>query len=158
MNDIIIESVNKDVLKSFKTLQKNKNILYTTAHKEFLTTISDKSMIIYDNPNEIDFEGTFKLTRNKLIPVDHDLNIDPEYAISLSHFTKLKEFNKNLSELQRYCYNNNLTVNVAEIVETIESLLGVYKSYTLYRNTEKNEVMLAFSNAKHKTFLLSKLL
>ena len=63
----IIDTINKDVLKSFKYLQRDKTNLYTSATKEYLTTINDNSMIIYGNPKEINFEGTFRLTRNKLI-------------------------------------------------------------------------------------------
>ena len=154
----IIETVNKDVLKSFKTLQKNKTVLYTTATSEYLVTINDKSMLVYDNPKEIDFEGTFKLARNKLIPVEQDLDSDPANAINLSHFTKLKDFNKNMVDLQKYCYTEGLTVNISEINDTLDKLLDVYKKYTLYKNTEKDEVMFAFGNTKHKTFLLSKLI
>jgi hypothetical protein len=158
MTTEIIDSVNKDVLKSFKTLQKNKTVLYTTATSEYLVTINDKSMLVYDNPKEIDFEGTFKLARNKLIPVDQDLDSDPAQAINLNHFTKLKDFNKNMVELQKFCYAEGLTVNISEINDTLDRLLDVYKSYTLYKNTEKAEVMFAFGNTKHKTFLLSKLI
>ena len=42
----IIDTINKDVLKSFKYLQRDKTNLYTSATKEYLTTINDKSMII----------------------------------------------------------------------------------------------------------------
>lgn len=158
MTDTIIETVNKDVLKSFKTLQKNKTVLYTTAKSEYLVSINDRSMIVYDNPKEIDFEGTFKLARNKLIPVEQDLDTNPEHAISLSHFEKLKDFNKNMVELQQFCYEQGLKVNIAEIVDTLDRLLDVYRNFTLYKNTEKDEVMFAFGNTKHKTFLLSKLI
>lgn len=158
MTTEIIDTVNKEVLKSFKTLQKNKSVLYTTATSEYLVSINDKSMIVYDNPKEIDFEGTFKLARNKLIPVEQDLDTDPAYAINLSHFTKLKDFNKNLVELQKFCYDEHITVNIAEIVDTLDNLLSVYGKYTLYKNNEKGEVMFAFGNTKHKCFLLSKLI
>ena len=158
MTDTIIDSVNKDVLRSFKTLQKNKTVLYTSATSEYLISINDKSMIVYDNPKEIDFEGTFKLARNKLIPVEQDLCTDPKYAINLSHFTKLKDFNKNMVELQKFCYAEGLTVNISEINDTLDKLLDVYGKYTLHKNNEKDEVMFTFGNTKHKTFLLSKLI
>ena len=159
MTDEIIETVNKDVLRGFKTLQKKKNILYTAAVGSYLTTISDKSMIVYLNAKEIDFKGTFKLARNKLIPVDQDLDASPANAINLIHFEKLKSFEKNMiADFQKYCYEENLFVDIADIIETIDRLFEVYPSFTLYRNTEKAEVMLSFSNTKHKTFLLSKLL
>lgn len=158
MTEEIIESVDRDVLKSFKTLQKNKTVLYTTAISEYLVSINDKTMIVYDNPKEIDFEGTFKLARNKLIPVEEELETNPANAINLSHFIKLKDFNRNIVDLQKFCYSENLTVNIAEIIETLDRLLVVYKSYTLYKNKEKREVMFAFGNSKHKTFLLSKLI
>lgn len=154
----IIENVNKDVLKSFKCLQRDKANLYTSATKEYLTTINDKSMIVYDNPKEIDFEGTFRLTRNKLIPVDDcELNTDPERAINLNHFKQLGEFGKNIADLQKFCYDKNVRINMAYVTETLEQLISVYKHYKLYRNLEKEEVMFVFQNAKHKTYLLSKL-
>jgi len=158
MTDTIIDSVDKGVLKSFKTLQKNKTVLYTNATSRHLISINDKSMIVYDNAKEIDFEGTFKLARNKLIPVEHELNTDPSGAISMSHFDKLKDFNKNMVELQKFCYEEGVNVNISEINDTLNRLLDVYRGYTLYKNTEKNEVMFAFSNNKHRTFLLSKLI
>lgn len=158
MTTEIIDSVDKGVLKSFKTLQKNKTVLYTNATSRHLISINDKSMIVYDNANEIDFEGTFKLARNKLIPVEQDLNTDPSGAINLSQFDKLKDFNKNMVDLQKFCYEEKLTVNISEINDTLGRLLDVYRGYTLYKNTEKDEVMFAFSSNKHKTFLLSKLI
>ena len=158
MTDTIIETVNKEVLKSFKTLQKNKSILYTTATDEHLISINDKSIIIYDNPQEIDFEGTFKLTRNKLIPVEHELETDVESLIDLSKFTKLKSFNWDLTKLQKYCYDEKLRINIPEINETVSKLLEVYRSFTLYKNIERDEVLFLFGNAKHKCFLISKLI
>lgn len=158
MTEEIIETVNKDVLRGFKTLQKNKNVLFTAATGEYLTSVSDKSMIVYANAKEIYFEGTFKLARNKLIPVEHELVTNPKEAINTNHFDKLKEFDKNMIVFQKYCYDNDLHVNIADIIDTIGRLLSVYSSFTLYRSTEKAEVMLSFSNSKHKTCLLSKLL
>jgi len=159
MTEDIIETVNKDVLRGFKTLQKKKNILYTAAVGSYLTTISDKSMIVYSNSKEIDFKGTFKLARNKLIPVDQDLDASPANAINLVHFKKLKSFEKNMiTDFQKYCYEENLFVDIADIIDTINRLFDAYSRFTLYKNTEKAEVMLVFSNSKHKTFLLSKLL
>lgn len=155
----IIESVNKEVLRSFKCLQRDKNNLYTMAVKEFLTSINDKSMIVYDNPLEIDFEGTFRLTRNKLIPVDDCvLTTDPTYAINLNHFKHLGDFNKNINDLQKFCYDKNIRINMVDINESIDNLISLYKNYKLYRNLEKEEVMFVFQNAKHKTYLLSKLI
>lgn len=154
----IIDTVNKDVLKSFKNLQREKTYLYTSAVNEYLTSINDKSMIVYDNPDEIDFEGTFRLTRNKLIPVeDHELGTSPEQAINLNHFKHLGDFNKNITELQKFCYDKNIRINMAYITSTITQLISVYKNYKLYENTKQAEVMFVFNNSKHKTYLLSKL-
>lgn len=154
----IYDHINKDVLKSFKNLQREKTYLYTSAVNEYLTCISDKSMIVYDNPDEIDFEGTFRLTRNKLIAVDdHNLGTSPEQAINLSHFKLMGSFGNNILELQKFCYDKNLRINMADITPTINQLISVYKGYKLYENTEKAEVMFVFSNSSHKTYLLSKL-
>lgn len=154
----IVDHVNRDVLKSFKQLQKEKTYLYTSATKDYLTSINDKTMIVYDNPKEIDFEGTFRLTRNKLIPVDeHELGTSPENAINLNHFKHLGDFGKNITDLQKFCYDNNVRINMAYITSTIMQLISVYKSYKLYENTDQEEVMFVFSNNKHKTYLLSKL-
>ena len=158
MTEEIIDTVNKDVLRGFKTLQKNKNVLLTSASGEYLTTVSDKSMIVYANAKEIHFDGTFKLARNKLIPVEHDLVTTLKEAINTSNFEKLKDFNKNMIVFQKYCYENNLKVNIADIFDTISRLFNVYSSFTLFKSTTKNEVMLSFSNDKHKTYLLSKLI
>ncbi len=159
MTEEIIETVNKDVLRGFKTLQKKKNVLYTAASGNYLTSVSDKAMIVYANAKEIDFKGTFKLARNKLIPVEHDLVTNPTSAVSMAHFDKLKSFEKTMIvEFQKYCYEENIHVNIADIIDTIERLFEAYHSFTLYKNTKKAEVMLAFSNSKHKTYLLSKLL
>ena len=155
---LIYDHINKEVLKSFKNLQREKSYLYTSAVNEYLTCINDKSMIVYDNPNEIDFEGTFRLTRNKLIAVDdHNLGTSPEKAIDLSHFKLLGTFGKHISELQKFCYDKNVRINMADITPTIDQLISVYKNYKLYENTEKAEVMFVFSNSHHKTYLLSKL-
>ncbi len=154
----VYDHINKDVLKSFKNLQREKTYLYTSAVNEYLTCISDKSMIVYDNPKEIDFEGTFRLTRNKLIAVeDYNLGTSPERAIDLSHFKLLGSFGKNILELQKFCYDKNVRINMADITPTIDQLISVYKTYKLYENTEQAEVMLVFSNSSHKTYLLSKL-
>jgi hypothetical protein len=159
MTTDIIDTVNKDVLKSFKHMKKEKTYLYTSATNEYLSCINDKSMIVYDNPDEIDFEGTFRLTRNKLMPVvDHDLGTSPESAIDLNHFKYLNDFNKNIAELQRFCYDNNIRLNTADITQTLTQLISVYKSYRLYKNTKHEEVMFVFSNSEHKTYLLSKLI
>ena len=159
MTEEIIESVNKDVLKGFKTLQKTNSVLYTIATDNYLTSISDKTMLIYANAKEIDFKGTFKLTRNKLIPVEHNLITDPESTINIENFDKLKTFEKNMIvDFQKYCYEKNIHVNIADIIETIERLLEVYSSFTFYINRTKSEVMLYFSNKKHKTYLISKLI
>jgi len=159
IDDISIKShVNKEVLKSFKCLQVDKANLYTSATKDYLTSINDKSMIVYDNPNEIDFEGTFRLTRNKLIPVDdHSLGTSPEKAIELSQFNFLANFGSNISDLQKYCYDNQVRVNMAYVTSTIIRLVSIYESYKLYENVHKSEVMFVFNNSKHKTYLLSKL-
>jgi len=158
MNQEIKTSVNKEVLKSFKPLQKNKVILYTIAHDEYLVSINDKSMIVYDNPSEIDFKGTFKLTRNKLIPVaDCALNTNTVQAIDLTQFTKLGEFGKNMDDLQKFCYDQGVRLNLIDIFDSVEQLLSVYKHFKLYKNNNKAEIMLTFKNDKHKTFLLSKL-
>jgi len=155
---LIYDHINKDVLKSFKFLQREKTNLYTSATKEYLTSINDKSMIIYDNPNEIDFEGTFRLTRNKLITVDdHTLNTSPEQAIDLSNFTLLETFGKNINDLQKFCYDKNIRINMAYITLTVIQLISVYKSYKLYESKKKDEVMFVFSNTKHNTYLLTKL-
>ncbi len=157
-SSVIYDHINKDVLKSFKNLQREKTYLYTSAVNEYLTCISDKSMIVYDNPEEIDFEGTFRLTRNKLISVDdHNLGTSPEQAINLAHFKQLGSFGKNILELQKFCYDKNIRINMADITPTIDQLISVYKTYKLYENTEKAEVMFVFSNSSHKTYLLSKL-
>lgn len=154
----IIDTVNREVLKSFKCLQVEKANLYTSATKDYLTSINDKSMIVYDNPLEINFEGTFRLTRNKLIPVDdHSLGTSPEKAIALNQFRFLGEFGSNISDLQRFCYDNRVRVNMAYVTSTIIQLVGVYGSYKLYESKHKSEVMFVFDNNKHKTYLLSKL-
>jgi len=159
MTDEIIETVNKDVLRGFKTLQKNKNILYTSSDGNYLTSINDKSMIVYANAKEIDFEGTFKLARNKLIPVEQSLDTNPGDAISLSNFDKLKTFDRTMfTEFQKYCYVEQLYVNIAEIFDTVIRLFEVYANFTLYKSNKSNEIMLVFTNRTHKTFLLSKLL
>lgn len=154
----IIDKVNKDVLKSFKTLHRVNNIIYTAAKDNCLAAISDRSMLIYGNPNEIDFEGTFRLTRSKLIPIEPELGIQPNSLIDPTKFSKLKTFNKSLTDLQKFCYENHLAVDMSVLIETIESLVGVYKSYTLYKKLGEREVMFEFSNKNHKTYLLAKLL
>lgn len=155
---VVYDHVNRDVLKSFKNLQQEKTFLYTSATNEYLTCISDKAMIVYDNPKEIDFEGTYRLTRNKLIAVDtHNLGTSPEKAINLEHFTQLGSFGRNISELQRFCYDGNVRINMADITPTIEQLLTVYKNYKLYSNNNKAEVMFVFNTSQHKTYVLSKL-
>ena len=155
----IIDTINKDVLKSFKYLQRDKTNLYTSATKEYLTTINDNSMIIYGNPKEINFEGTFRLTRNKLIPVDDcELTTDPENAINLNNFKHLGDFGKYTADLQKFCYDKNVRINMVYITETLEQLISIYKYYKLYKNLEKDEVMFVFQNAKHKTYFLSKLI
>jgi len=157
--ELIRENINKEVLRGFKTLQKNKNILYTSANGSYLTSVSDKAMIVYTNPKEIDFKGTFKLARNKLIPVEHKLDSTVNTAINLSQFTKLKTFEKNsMMEFQKYCYEENMYVNIADIHGTIEKLFEAYYSFTLYKHDTESEIMLSFSNSIHKTYLLSKLL
>jgi len=154
----VIETVNKDVLKSFRSLQMEKANLYTSATKYYLTSVNDKSMIIYDNPQEIDFEGTYKITRNKLVPVDYySLEISPKKAIDLSQFKFLKDFGSNITDLQKFCYDQQVRVNMAYIVSTITQLVSVYGSYKLYENNRKSEVMFVFANNTHKTYLLSKL-
>lgn len=155
---VIYDHINRDVLKSFKHLQKEKTYLYTSATKEYLTSINDKSMIVYDNPTEINFEGTFRLTRNKLIPVDdHDLGTSPEEAININQFQFLHTFGKNITELQKYCYDKSIRINMAYITLTITQLISVYGKYNLYESKERDEVMFVFSNGTHKTYLLSKL-
>lgn len=155
---VIYDHINKEVLKSFKNLQREKTYLYTSAVNEYLTCLNDRSMIVYDNPDEIDFEGTFRLTRNKLISVDeHNLGTSPEQAINLNHFKLLGSFGKHINELQKFCYDKNVRINMADITPTIDQLISVYKNYKLYENTEKAEVMFVFSNQDHKTYLLSKL-
>jgi len=155
---IIYDHINRQVLKSFKHLQREKTYLYTSATKEYLTSINDKSMIVYDNPKEINFEGTFRLTRNKLIPVDdHDLGTSPERAININQFQLLNTFGKNITELQKFCYDKNIRINMAYIALTITQLIDVYEGYKLYESKERDEVMFVFSNGKHKTYLLSKL-
>lgn len=155
----LIDSVNKEILKSFKSLQRNKNILYTAASDEYLTSINDKSMIIYDNAIEVDFEGTYKLTRNKLIPVDdYILDTKPSDITNLSNFKKIGDFGKNTDDLQKFCYDKNIRINLIEIFESLEQLISVYKYYSLYMHNDKKEVMFVFINAKHKTYLLSKLI
>lgn len=155
----VIETVNRDVLKSFKNIQREKANLYTLACNEYLTCLDDKSMIIYDNPEEIDFEGTFRLTRNKLIQVsDRELNASPEEAINLKNFSFLGDFGKNVNDLQKFCYDKSIRINMVNMSQTIEQLVSIYNSYKLYRSTEKNEVMCVFNNSNHKTYFLSKLI
>lgn len=155
---VIYDHINKDVLKSFKNLQRDKTFLYTSATKEYLTSINDKSMIVYDNPQEIDFEGTYRVVRNKLVPVDdHELGASPEEAINLNQFKFLNTFGKNITELQKYCYDKRVRINMAYITNTITLLIGIYKSYTLFESKDRDEVMFVFDNGKHKTYLLSKL-
>jgi hypothetical protein len=155
----IIDTVNRDVLKSFKNLNREKSHLYTSAKDEYLTCMDDKSMIVYDNPNEIDFEGTFRLTRSKLIPVaEHELSSSPEEAIDLKHFDFLGEFGKHVSDLQKFCYDKSIRINMATMTPTIEQLISIYKTYKLYKNNDKNEVMCVFNNDLHKTYFLSKLI
>ena len=155
----IIETVNRGILKAFKQLQKEKTNLYTTATKNrFLTSINDKSMIVYDNSEEIYFDGTFRLTRNKLTPLqDHELENSPEKVIGLSNFTHLSDFDKNITELQKFCYDSNVRINIAYINQSITQLLSVYKSFKLYKHNTLDEVILVFSIDHHKTYLLSKL-
>ena len=154
----IIDTVNKDVLKSFKNLKCEKTYLYTSATNKYLTSINDKSMIVYGNPKEIYFEGTFRLTRNKLIPVeDYDLGSTPEKAIDLKKFKLLDSFGKNINDLQKFCYDRNIRINMAYISPTIIQLISVYKKYKLYQNNDKEEVMFVFENGTHSTYLLSKL-
>lgn len=154
----IIETVNKDVLKSFKSLQKKKNILYTESNGTSLTAITEKTMIVYTNPKEINFKGTYKLTRSKLIPVEYSLSSDLD-VIGSDKLERIKSFDKNkIDAFQIFCYEENLYVNIAEIIDTIEKLFEVYSEFTLYKNTEKKEVVLEFSKSGHKTYLISKLL
>lgn len=154
----VIDTVNREVLKSFKHLQREKANLYTLAQKDYLTCLDDKSMIVYDNPDEIDFEGTFRLTRNKLIPVtDRELNASPKEAIDLKNFDYLGDFGKNVNDLQKFCYDHSIRINMANMSQTIEQLILIYNSYKLYKNVEKNEVMCVFNNSQHKTYFLSKL-
>ncbi len=158
LNLDIIDNVNREVLKSFKNLQREKTNLYTSACNEYLTCINDKTMIVYDNPEEIDFEGTFRLTRNKLVPVtDQTLGTSPEKAIDLKNFNYLGSFGKNITDLQAFCYDRNVRVNMVTMTAPITQLISIYKKFKLYENTEKNEVMFVFNNNKHKTYLLSKL-
>ena len=44
------------------------------------------------------------------------------------------------------------------ITSTIVQLISVYKTYKLYSNKNKDEVMFVFDNGKHRTYLLSKLI
>lgn len=154
----VIDTVNREVLKSFKSLNREKTYLYASAKNEYLTCMDDKSMIVYDNPNEIDFEGTYRLTRSKLIPVEEELNTSPEDAINLSNFNFLGDFGKNMSELQKFCYDNSIRINMATMTPAIEQLVSIYNNYKLYKNTGKNEVMCVFNNDCHKTYFLSKLI
>lgn len=155
----IIDTVNREVLKSFKNIQREKANLYTLARNEYLTCLDDKSMIVYDNPSEIDFEGTFRLTRNKLIPVaDRELDASPEEAIDLKNFDYLGDFGKNVNDLQKFCYDHSIRINMANMSQTIAQLTSIYNTYKLYKNTGKNEVMCVFNNTKHRTYFLSKLI
>lgn len=153
-----IETVNKNILKGFKSLQKNKNILYTIANNSHLTSICDKTMIVYSNPTEIDFEGTFKLIRSKLISLDENLCSIPNIQ-SQSNFTKLKSFNKlQINNFQKYCYENSIFVNIADIIDPINKLFDVYNEFTLYSHLTKSEILISFQQNEHKTVLISKLL
>lgn len=156
---VIYDHINKEVLKSFKNLQKEKSYLYTSAVNEYLTCINDKSMIVYDNPDEIDFEGTFRLTRNKLIAVDDCVLAScPEKSIDLHNFKFLGAFGKNISDLQKFCYDHSIRINMAYITPTVDQLLAIYKNYKLYLHTSESQVMFVFSNKEHKTYLLNKLI
>jgi hypothetical protein len=155
----VIGTVNKEVLKSFRSLQSDKTNFYTSAVKFYLTSINDKAMIVYDNPQEIDFEGTFKITRNKLVPVTcYNLKSSPEKAINLAQFNLLGDFGSNLADLQKYCYDKPLRINLINIITALIQLVSVYGSFKLYENKNRAEVMFVFVDKAHKTYLLSKMI
>ena len=116
-------------------------------------------MIIYGNPKEINFEGTFRLTRNKLIPVDDcELTTDPENTINLNNFKHLGDFGKYTADLQKFCYDKNVRINMVYITETLEQLISIYKYYKLYKNLEKDGVQqqlatFAFADFSNAAFL-----
>jgi hypothetical protein len=86
------------------------------------------------------------------------IKVIKEEAINLKNFSFLGDFGKNVNDLQKFCYDKSIRINMANMSQTIEQLVSIYNSYKLYRSTEKNEVMCVFNNSQHKTYFLSKLI
>jgi len=153
---MIITDINKNVLKSFKPLQRLKEDLYVSAKNNRLTTVTEKVMIVYHNEKEIKFEGTYRIARNKLVPVELDLDTDK--TVNLDDFKLLKEFSFNMDVFQRYCYENKILVDFYRLFSVLEKIEKLFDRFKFYVDEKTNRSLIHLENENESILIFNKLL